>query len=288
MFSRLPLIEEIETALRPEELFAVFKDQPYPFLLDSGLDPENLGRYSLMGSRPFLIFKSLGSACTTIRDGEQVVETGNPLDILGRYLEAYRLEWPEAPGPCTGGAVGYFSYDLCHFIERLPARAKDDLALPECFLGFYDLILTFDKLLRKTYIVSTGFPEVEEKARSARDVNRLEEVKRRIELFEASERTDVEPEYQAAIDTGVTANFTRAAYLQTVARTRQYIIDGDIFEVNISQRFETRLTIPPYELYRRLRRINPAPFAAYLDFGESQIAGKIPPLDRRSCGNPPY
>jgi para-aminobenzoate synthetase component 1 len=269
--TKLPLIEELESLRSAEELFDIFKDQPYPFWLDSASDPEKLGRYSLMGSQPFLLFKSRGSTVTITQNGIDTIETGNPFDILERYLDAYRLNSQPAQLSCTGGAIGYFSYDLGHFIERLPAKAVDDLNLPECFLGFYDLILIFDNLLQKTYIVSTGFPEVAEKARLTRAEERLEKLKSEIKLHEPGKRTDGWASYSKDNGISLISNFIHDEYLQAVAKARQYIIDGDIFEVNLSQRFETRLAIHPYELYRRLRRINPAPFAAYLDFNEVKI-----------------
>ena len=89
----LPLIEEVETIIPQEGLFDIFRDQPYCFWLDSALDPQKLGRYSLMGSQPFLLLKSRGSANTIILDERHTVETGNPFDILNRYLDMYRLDF---------------------------------------------------------------------------------------------------------------------------------------------------------------------------------------------------
>ena len=90
---------------------------------------------------------------------------GNPFDVVGELLEKYPLDSNGMGIPFTGGAVGYFSYDLCHFIERLPARAVDDLNLPECYLGFYDAVVAFDHQENKTYLISTGFPELDEAAK---------------------------------------------------------------------------------------------------------------------------
>jgi para-aminobenzoate synthetase component I len=232
-----PLIEEVNTGLSPATLFELFLAEPFCFFLDSGMDPRKLGRYSLMGARPFLRIKSRSSKCTIIRDNysgnttpssdaeklrslmtsypgsshgqapnllhqgtrqikeyifdnfdnpENVVE-GNPFDILGQYLETYRLDAGATHLPCTGGAVGYFSYDLCHFIERLPTTAVDDLQLPECYFGFYDLMLVYDNLLKKAFIVSTGFPELEETLRISRAKSHLDNLKSRI--VELSEKT---------------------------------------------------------------------------------------------------
>jgi para-aminobenzoate synthetase component 1 len=274
--SESPLVEELETSLPPDRLFDLFKDQPNCFWLDSALDPEKLGRYSLMGSQPFLTLKSSGSLNTVIQNGRETVETGNPFDILGRYLNIYHLDSQSAPVPCCGGAVGYLSYDLRYFIESLPARAIDDLHLPESWLGFYDLMLIHDNLLQKTFLVSTGLPEVERKARRERARERMEKLKSEIKLYKPAQRAAGLKKYPEIKEIALTSNFTHDEYLQAVAKARQYIIDGDIFEVNLSQRFETKLTSHPYELYRRLRQINPAPFAAYMDCGDVIIAGSSP------------
>jgi para-aminobenzoate synthetase component 1 len=240
------------------------------------MDPQKLGRYSFMGANPFLLLKSRGENISITRDGIGSVEQGNPLDALGRYLETYRLDSGILPVPFAGGATGYISYDICHFIERLPKRAVDDLQLPECCFGFYDLVLAFDNLLGKAFIVSTGFPELDEKRRLSRARERLEEFKGRLASLP---RGGEEPKLKSTSAGGqirLRSNFTHEAYIEAVKKARQYIIDGDIFEVNISQRFEVEISVTPWELYLRLRQINPAPFAAYLDFGEVIIVSASP------------
>ncbi len=113
---RYPLFEEINTPLTAAQLFEGFRDRPFCFLLDSGMDPGKLGRYSFMGSDPFLVLRSRGEKITLIRDGKEETRQGNPFDILGELLEVYSLDAEENVVPFVGGAVGYFSYDLCHFI----------------------------------------------------------------------------------------------------------------------------------------------------------------------------
>jgi para-aminobenzoate synthetase component 1 len=175
--------------------------------------------------------------------------------------------------PFAGGAVGYLSYDLCHFIEKLPHKAVDDLNLPECYLCFYDAVAAFDLQENKTYLVSTGFPELEEGKRLRRAEARLSELRNSILLSPPPKSFE-----ESSSRKGITlrANFSHEGYLAAVARAREYIGAGDIFEVNLSQRFETELDIHPYELYRRLRRINPAPFASYLNFAGVNIVGASP------------
>jgi len=160
MAARYPLIEEIHMAPEPLWCFEVFANRPYSFFLDSGMDPGKLGRYSFMGSDPFLVLRSRGDEITVIRNGTEEIRRGNPFDVLREFLDLYSLEVQQAPVPFVGGAVGYFSYDLGRFIERLPDTAVDDLQLPECYLAFYDAVVAYDHLAGKTFVVSTGFPEL--------------------------------------------------------------------------------------------------------------------------------
>jgi len=274
---RCPLIEEIDTELSPLDAFELFKDRQFSFFIDSGMDPNKLGRYSFIGSDPFIVINTHGSESVLTRGAEKSSLSGNPFDIVNHFLEVYRLDSCSSPVPFIGGAVGYFSYDLCHFIERLPSTAVDDLKLPECYLGFYDLVLAFDNLQGKAYVISTGFPELRETERMERASKRLKEVKDKL-ADASSSGTEVPfmstsfPMEQVTLKGG----FTHKEYVNAVEKARQYIIAGDIFEVNLSQRFEAELSITPYELYKRLRHINPAPFACYLNFDEVTVVSASP------------
>ena len=274
--NRYPLIEEIHTPLGAPEAFELFRSSLYSFFLDGGMDPQRLGRYSFIGSEPFVVMRSQGNQVTLIWQDKQEVEQGNPFDVLGRLLQTYRLDYFPAPIPFWGGAVGYLSYDLCHFIERLPSTAIDDLQLPESYLAFYDTILAFDNLERKAYIASNGFPELDESRRLKKAKARLQEIKQRLSStstpIPTADLCSVKGKAEAVLE----SNFTREDYIEAVARVREYIIAGDIFQANISQRFETELTVSPYELYQRLRQINPAPFASHLNFAGVTIVGASP------------
>ncbi|MDO8688194.1 MAG: anthranilate synthase component I family protein, partial [Dehalococcoidales bacterium] len=284
--SRCPLIEEIATELLPLDAFELFREEPFSFFLDSGMDPHKLGRYSFIGSDPFLVLSSRGRESVLRRGAEKSHLSDNPFDILNHWLAVYHLDLADSPVPFIGGAVGYFSYDLGHFIERLPSRAVDDLKLPECYFGFYDLVLAFDNLEGKVYIISTGFPELEETARIERARWRLDEVKNKIAGMSRSSRgAPLRPLSFSVKPVTLKGGFTHQEYVAAVEQARQYIIAGDIFEVNLSQRFEAELTISPYELYRRLRQINPAPFASYLGFDEVAVVSASPERFLRLCGD---
>ncbi len=278
---RHPLIEEISTSLTAPQVFELFNDRPFAFFLDSGMDAEKLGRYSFIGSDPFFVLKSRGREIALLYGDKQEIVIGNPFDVLGEFLEIYALDPCPSPIPLTGGAVGYFSYDLCHFIERLPSTAIDDLQLPECYLASYDALLAFDNLEGRAYIASTGFPELDEAKRMRRAGERLEELRDMLakspplQVAPSSKKAET-PCSEMAISSKICVNFTPEEYVKAVAAAREYICSGDIFQVNLSQRFEADLPITPYELYRRLRLINPAPFASYLNFDGVAVASASP------------
>ncbi len=273
MTARYPIIEEIHMAPEAGWCFEAFASRPYSFFLDSGMNPQKLGHYSFMGSDPFLVLRSRGEEITLMKDGMEKKRRGNPFDIVGELLKTYAIDGSRAPVPFTGGAVGYFSYDLCHFIEKLPKQAKDDLNLPECYLCFYDAIVAFDHQESKTYIISTGFPELKEDKRKLRAKERLNELRNMVML---APPPTVIKDTLAVKDKQLKANFTHAGYLEAVAKAREYICAGDIFQVNLSQRLEVDINITPYELFRRLRKINPAPFANYFNFEDVNIVGASP------------
>lgn len=275
MIERRPLVQQLPFHLSPLQTFELFRDRPFCFFLDSGMDVHRLGRYSFMGCDPFLVLRSRGKEITLQNAAVQQSVAGDPFQILSGLLTTYKLDSTGLPVPLAGGAVGYFSYDLCHFIERLPTKAVDDLQLPECYLGFYDAVVAFDLLERQAYIISSGFPELDETRRQHRAQSRLEELSTL--LAKSHVLADTPHIGQPAQDwVSLRSNFTPEAYLRAVETARQYIIAGDIFQVNLSQRFETEFAVSPYELYRRLRQVNPAPFAGYLDCGQVTIVSASP------------
>ena len=273
MTVRYPLIEEIHMAPEAAWCFEAFAAKPFSFYLDSGMDPQKLGRYSFMGSDPFLVMRSKGDEITLIKEGVAGKRRGNPFDVLGELMEEYKIENDDTIIPFLGGAVGYFSYDLCHFIERLPTKAIDDLNLPECYLGFYDAIVAFDHKENRTYLVSTGFPEVEAGKRQRRAEARLNELRNMVALAPPPAEKKANKSRRNMM---LKANFSHEGYLGAVAQAREYICAGDIFQVNLSQRFEVDIDIKPYELYKHLRKINPAPFASYFNFDGVSIVGASP------------
>ncbi|MDO8472819.1 MAG: anthranilate synthase component I family protein, partial [Dehalococcoidia bacterium] len=269
-----PLIQKFESPLSSVSAFGAYRDRPFSFFLDSGLGNERLGRYSFVGADPFLVVKSRGRRVSVGPPGVDRWEDGDPFDVVRRLLDQYRLEPHFSPVPLNGGAIGYLSYDLCHFIERLPSTAEDDLQLPESCLGFYDVVVAFDHLLGKAYAISTGFPELDESKRVKRAMERLSQTSL---LMSEAGRQSLPCKFEMSERAlRLRSNFAHNDYLKAVQRAREHIIAGDIFQVNISQRFDTDLNVTPYELFSRLRQSNPAPFACYFATDEVAVVGSSP------------
>lgn len=266
-----PIIREITIALPPAEVFALFARQPYSVFLDSGVDINGMGRYSFIARDPFLLFSSKGQTIYIEDKNGHRTFAGNPFAELKRLLSMYKTQKVPGLPPLTGGIIGYFGYDMGYLLEAIPGLSTDDLNNPDCFLGFYDTVLIFDHHAGKAYIAANGFPEQDEPARVRRAKARIDEL---AGLVAAAKPL---PEPKPQIPEGdYQSNFTREGHCAMVQQGIDYIAAGDIFQVNLTQRFQAKVTVPPYELYRYLRHINPAPFASYLHFGEVIVASASP------------
>ena len=247
------VIKEIVTGLSSFELFSLFRDRKHCFFLDSGMDPQKLGRYSFIGFDPELTL--------TAKAGVDAFAEVKAL------LEKYQLDYA-GELPFIGGAVGYFGYELRHQVERLPKEARDDVQIPDSFFGIYDGAIVVDHLLGKVHLASPGFFGDPEKW--------VAEVEKAITAAEGMHFPAQILELANEARPKLTANMTKAYYLAAIARIKEYIRSGDIYQVNMTQRFQCRTEASPYELYTRLRKINPAPFAAYIDFGMGQLLSSSP------------
>ena len=277
---REPFIEEIHPAPTPADVFRALADEPGLFFLDSALTGERQGRYSYLGYRPRALFTATGNTVTIEGAGDPCRLRGNPFDALGRWLDNFRLTaTAETPVPFTGGAVGYIGYDAGRQLERLPQLSADDLGMPDIRLGIYDPIFAWDHITHRGWIIATGFPETVETPRPALAGKRVAEFKARMSRKPGTEERPTPPVPV------ITSNFTREEYMAAVERARQHIAAGDIFEVNLSQRFTAETSLPSSVIYERLRADNPAPFAAYLDYADFKVLSSSPELFLRLRGD---
>ena len=286
-----PLIQEIQTAHTPETLVEqlIFADGHQCGLRNDVLLRTNSfdspsARYSFVAADPFLVFRSSGSHCeinpqSAIRNPH----FGNPWHLLDALMARCELlDEIDSPFP-LGGAFGYWGYDLKNFTEpKLPRRAVNDLELPDCDVGFYDSLVVFDHRLGKVSVVSTGLD-----ADGSRSEKQAAE---RMEFWKDKlSRKDAKTQRPASLGVfaplrAVSSNLSRDEFIAKVQRVHQYIRSGDIYQVNLSQRLTAKTACSGWELFQRLAAVSPAPFAAFLDCGDFQIASSSPEQFLRISG----
>lgn len=252
-----PLVSEILPP-DPETLLTALPPEGLLFLDSSRYDPK-MGRYSFLAFSPFQILE-----CTEDRI----------FDELSELLNRYQLTRLENLPPFQGGVAGMLGYELGKYLENLPASKQNDLGFPDYLLGLYDLVVAWDHTLGKAWVFSSGFPYLEEPRRQQHAESRLEWALNSI--AKVKEQSPI-PSFSLAPES-IRSTFTQYEYEQAVRRVIEYIRAGDIFEVNISQRFSTILPdeITALDLYRKLRCLNPAPFSAYMQYKHYAIASASP------------
>lgn len=260
------------------EAFCRFLKNPNVFFLDSASPNGEISRYSFLGFNPFLTIKTKHhKILIKDKDGSQECE-GSPFEYLRKILNRFSLENTSDSLPFQGGAVGYFGYDLCHYIEKLPNNSVDDLELPDIYMGFYDIIISYDNLLEKCFVVGIDF---------GMDNTLKDRIGQITEVLcgKSEEHGEMfnDRDTDRAVDTELKSNFTKDAYMKAVRQIKKYISAGDVYQVNLSQRIVARIDMPAYELYKRLRKINPAPFACYLGFDDVSIISSSPERFLRVC-----
>jgi len=275
----IPVYREILADMEtPVSAFRKLGGGPYSFLLESVEGGETLGRYSFLGTQPAQVFKSRGPAVEITQGGETrrltLVRGEDPLTILKRLMAQYRfVPSPELP-PFCGGAVGYMSYDLVRFFERLPDETVDDLGFPDSIFIFTDTLLVFDHVRHRLKVLNNALVEGDADEAYDQAVAKIEAVVEKL-------RTPLPPPLPSPgrdYRPEVRSNFTQADFEAAVARTKEYITAGDIIQAVLSQRFAVDITADPFDLYRALRSINPSPYMYFLDYDDVTIVGSSPEI----------
>ncbi len=284
----IPVYREILADMEtPVSAFRKIDDGRYSFLLESVEGGEKWARYSFLGSRPSIVVRSFGTSVEIIRNGKKEMRSfvHDPLEAMKDILAEYR----PVPNPGLprfyGGAVGFIGYDVIRFFERMPERQKTGLGLPDIFFMITDTLVIFDNVTHKIKVVSNAHVNGASKAEAYREaVEKIEAIVRKLRRsirVPASAGKKNIPKKRAVLK----SNFTQTAYEQAVTRAKEYIKAGDIFQVVPAQRFETRISAEPFEIYRALRLINPSPYMYFLRCGDATIAGTSPEVMVRLEGD---
>lgn len=237
---------------------AHFTNQPYTWVLQSTRAHPDWGRYSFLAVAPFLALTITATQQWEWFNpfGLTLPITDNPWQALPELWARFPLQQqPDLP-PLQGGVVGMWGYELGHFLETIPS-APNPAGFPSLSLGFYDLLLATDHLQRRSWLLSSGHPHTDPAQRQTYAQARLTWLA--TQLAEAAPL----PALAEILPCTATSTLTTKGYHAAVQRVHEYILAGDIFQVNLAQQFRTPLQEPAFQLYRRLQQCNPAPFAAF-------------------------
>ncbi|HEX7643959.1 MAG TPA: anthranilate synthase component I [Burkholderiaceae bacterium] len=277
-YNRIPLIAEafadLETPLTLYlKLAQTQRGGKNTFLLESVVGGERFGRYSFIGLPASTLLRASGNKVEIVKNDE-VVETheGNPLDFIAKLQERYKVALrPGMPRFC-GGLAGYFAYDTVRHIEPRLAHScpPDDLKLPEIQLLVTEELAVIDNLSGKLYLIVYADPNAPEAYSKA---------KARLKDLRAMLRRTVDvPVTSSSVRTESVREFSRDAYLAAVVKAKEYIMAGDLMQVQIGQRIKKGYVDAPLSLYRALRSLNPSPYMYFYNFGDMQIVGASPEI----------
>lgn len=275
VFTRL--VADLET---PVSAFLKLGDgQENAFLLESVQGGETRGRYSIIGLKPDLIWRCVDGKAEIYRGalngGSFAAEDAAPLESLRALTKATRLPVPQGLPPMATGLFGYLGYDMARQVEHLPNPPPDSLGLPDAVLLRPTITAIFDSVKDEIIVVTPVWPDASVDARTAyaRATARLEDA---VAVLEAPAPRPAAAPADLAANVAVESNMTRGEYFDVIRRAKDYIAAGDVFQVVPSQRFRRPFALPPFSLYRALRRLNPSPYLYYLAMPGFQIVGSSP------------
>ncbi len=249
------------------------------FLLESVEGGATRGRYSVIGMDPDLIWRCQDGKASINRAAHSaphafIAETRPALDSLRSLIAETRLDVPTGLPPMAGGLVGYLGYDMVRLMEKLPEKNVDKIGVPEGLMTRPSLFAIFDNVNDELTLVAPVWPSPDISAETAWEaaLARLDEAEAALDRPLPRQP----PPVMLPDPPAPASNFTKDEFLAATARCKEYVAAGDAFQIVISQRFSVPFALPPFALYRSLRRINPAPFLFYLDFGSFSVVGSSP------------
>ena len=271
------LVADLETPVAAYMKLAA--GRPNSFLLESIENGSSRSRYSIIGMAPDLVWRCRNGAAELNRHARSAPHAFTPeptpaLDSLRAIIAETRMDIPDHLPPMLGGLVGYLGYDMVRLMERLPAKNTDALGLPEALLLRPTLFAVFDNVRDELTLAAPIYPEPALPAATAWS-------NAQAALAEATAALQrplphASPPVALPAQPEPTSNMTQQEFMAIVGRMKEYIAAGDAFQVVPSQRFSVPFALPPFALYRSLRRVNPAPFLFFLDFGGFCIVGSSP------------
>jgi anthranilate synthase component 1 len=264
---------------------AIFRGEENAFLLESVERGEQIGRYTFLGARPYMQLRTHGSEITIERGKKREKREGNVFEVAKELLQQHKLAHVPGLPPFTAGAVGFCSYDIVRQLEKIGEHAKDDLHLPDCVLMFFDRLLAFDHLRHQIHIMAAADVSRESPRnaydRAVADIEALEK-KLAVGVRSAGWEKSTSGSNGKLKISSVTP---QKKFEHSVEIAKEYIAAGDIFQVVLSQRLDFNPEVPPFDIYRALRAVNPSPYMYFLKMGDTHVLGSSPEMLVRVTGS---
>ena len=272
------LVSDLETPV--SAFLKVAGERPMSFLLESVEGGEMRGRYSIIGLDPDLVWRTVGGRAEVRRIGNgrdfRPCEE-SPLAALRSIIAESRIELPDTLPPMAAGIFGYLGYDMVRLMEDLPDVNPDPIGIPDAMLVRPTIVVVFDAVKDTISIVTPVRPQAGHGATAAYD-NAGRRLAAIVEALDAPLAHSPPQIRGGSLTVWPSSNTPPAEYERMVNIAKEYIAAGDVFQVVLSQRFSAPFELPPFALYRALRRVNPAPFLYFLNFGSFAIAGSSPEI----------
>ena len=257
-----------------ENLINNFLKDKNSFIFESVEKGKIKGRYTIFGKGPDKIWEFNQKRVSSIISGKKKIIKGDPKIILSKIIDDFRFKIPSSLPPMCSMIAGYFSYDTIRYIEKIKNSCKNDLKLPDIRLIRPTTLIIHDNVKKEIFFVKNIFSDIK--------INNLEkkyfEIQDEINSLLISSRISKFQKDTSNIKFNVRSNISKKRFFQIVNKAKQYIKKGDIFQVVLSQRFETKLTKKPIEIYKKLRVTNPSPFMFFFNFNDFQIIGASPEI----------
>ena len=276
------LLADLET---PVSSFLKICESDYAYLLESVESQEKIGRYSFLSYKPSMVIKSKDRLIEIIKFNagkktkRRFFAKSNPLDEIKKILLKYKYVPSKDLPRFTGGFVGYISYDMVRFFEKIPDKNRDDIKLPDSIFMLSNNLLIFDHIKHKIKIVSNVYIRNNRDARCIKQAYEkgVSSIKRLgLNLTKQVKIKELRPRLKRSVK--INSNFSKKTFCQIVSKAKKYIKRGDVIQVVLSQRFKTKLSDHPIDIYRRLRSINPSPYMYYFKFKDFNIVGSSPEM----------
>jgi anthranilate synthase component 1 len=277
-YNRIPLMREVLADLdTPLSTYLKLADGPYSYLFESVQGGEKWGRYSIIGLPCEKVIRINGHHIAVIQNGmvEEELDSSDPLAWVEQLQQQYRVPEVEGMPRFTGGLVGYFGYDTIRYIEPRLANCPnpDPLGVPDILLMVSEEVVVFDNLSGKLFVIVHADTSQENSFQAAQ--TRLDQL---VAQLSNQVRHETKSRAVKVNETDFISGFTQEGFEQAVGKAREYIVDGDVMQVVLSQRLSIPFSAKPLDLYRALRSLNPSPYMFYLDLGDFHVVGSSPEI----------